>query len=375
MSLPSADVDGRLSTARLADTPKPRRRNGAVLLHASVDGWTNAPAARRRSLMYHRCRGGLLSADRDRVMGLDPLGRRAAPAESAPGLQDAETEQVDRAADAEREAREDAARGARPEPVGPVGKVEPGQPRAASPALRRTAPTARAAAVNPGYPYYSFQARTAGKVFFTDSSDGRNYVCSGTIINSEGKNSVWTAGHCVHGGQGRNWHANWVFVPSYSYGWAPYGQWTARQLWTKNNWIGSSEWASDVGVAIMNTRNGWRIVDYLGGQGITWNQSKRIAVTSFGYPAAAPFNGQSLFTCPGTTFPEWEVLWWSAETLGLPCDMTGGSSGGAWLAFFNGTTGYLNGNNSFKYNNDPNTMYSPYYDDTASSLYGSTRFL
>jgi hypothetical protein len=36
--------------------------------------------------------------------------------------------------------------------------------------------------------------------------------------------------------------------------------------------------------------------------------------------------------------PEWEWLWWSAETLGLPCDMTGGSSGGG-LAFFNRTTG------------------------------------
>jgi V8-like Glu-specific endopeptidase len=258
-----------------------------------------------------------------------------------------------------------------PKPTGPAGKVKPAKPLAAP--ARPKGAKARQAATWPGYPYYSFQARTAGKVFFT--KNGLNYVCSGTIVNSEGKNSVWTAGHCVHGGNGGNWHANWVFVPSYSAGWAPYGVWSARQLWSKTSWTNSSDFTSDMGVAIMNTQWGYRIVDYLGGQGITWNQSKRIGTTSFGYPAASPFNGLYLWICPGTTFPEWEILWWSAETLGLNCDMTGGSSGGGWLAYYNGTTGYVNGNNSYKYDNDPNTMYSPYYDDTASSLYGTTRFL
>jgi hypothetical protein len=55
--------------------------------------------------------------------------------------------------------------------------------------------------------------------------------------------------------------------------------------------------------------------------------------------------------------------------------MTGGSSGGAWLAFFNGTTGYVDGHNDYKYDNNPSTMYSPYYDDTTSSLFSSVRYL
>ena len=164
-------------------------------------------------------------------------------------------------------------------------------------------------------------------------------------------------------------------MPAYSNGSAPYGYWTARQLWSMTNWMNSSEWASDMGAAVMNTNYGWRIADYLGSQGITWNQSKYIYVTSFGYPADWPFNGQTLWNCAGGTFPEWVVLFWSSETIGLPCDMTGGSSGGGWLAFFNGTTGYIDGHNDFKYNNNPNTMYSPYYDDTASSLYNAVRYL
>ena len=53
--------------------------------------------------------------------------------------------------------------------------------------------------------------------------------------------------------------------------------------------------------------------------------------------------------------------------------MTGGSSGGAWLRWFDGNWGYINGLNSYKYNNDPNTMYSPYFGDAASSLSGGQR--
>ena len=297
--------------------------------------------------------------------------RDAKPADEAPALEQAAAEQKLDAGEDLAEAQQDAAKGEQPAPTGPAGQVEPRQPRRTSPALKAK-PLAQASAVNPGYPYYSFQARTAGKVFFT-KSNGLNYVCSGTIVNTAGRNSVWTAGHCVHdGGSGGSYHRNWVFVPSYSYGWAPYGVWSARLLFSTAGWINSRDFASDMAVAVMNPNYGYRIVDYLGGQGLTWNQPKRIAVTSFGYPADAPFDGGRLWTCPGGTFPEWEVLWWSAETLGLSCDMTGGSSGGGWLAFFNGTTGYLNGNNSYGYASSPGTMYSPYYDDTASTLYSIT---
>ena len=305
--------------------------------------------------------------------------QKARPVDEAPGHSEDKAAHKTKADRDAAKAKDDEAKGVKPEPTGPVGKTEPqaadaASPTAGSPAVP-PAKEATSSAGAPNYPYWAFAARTAGKVFFTNTSNGLNYVCSGTVVNSEGKSSVWTAGHCVHGGRGRTWHANWVFVPSYANGSAPYGRWTARQLWTTSGWAGGSEWAGDMGVSIMNTLAGWRIASYLGGQGITWNQSKRLGVTDFGYPAATPFNGQTLFTCGDTTFPEWEFTFWSAETLGLSCNMTGGSSGGGWLAFFNGSVGYLNGNNSFKYTNDPSRIYSPYYDGTASSLYASTRGL
>ena len=357
-----------LGTAGQADAASKARAAGADASVASPSAPVLTAAAERAGQAAAGQDGDATAAEALAAYWTPERMRAAKPADAAIALRDAVTRQRDRVG--QETARARGRRGVdRPAPTGPIGTIAPGSPRETSPAL-----TARASAHQPGYPASAFPARTAGKVFFTKASGG-NYVCSGTIINSEGKNSVWTAGHCVHGGRGGTWHSNWVFVPAYRDGAAPYGHWSSRQLWTKSDWSGNSEFASDIGVSIMSARAGWRIADYLGGQGITWNRSKRTAVTAFGYPAAAPFDGESLWACNGTSFPEWEFAFLSAQTLGLTCDMTGGSSGGGWLASFNGTTGYLNGNNSYKYDNDPNTMYSPHYDDTASSLYASTRGL
>src|SRR5438874_5326509 len=219
----------------------------------------------------------------------------AITADDQPGLAAAASKQKDNSNADAAHARDAVKKGEKQGPQGPAGKADGAAPLAASPALTQS--QNKTFAYQPGYPYYSFPARTAGKVFFTNASNGLNYVCSATIVWSEGRDEVWTAGHCVHGGAGGTWHYNWVFVPAYSYGWAPYGYWYANQLWTTNGWAGSSDFSNDMGVAIVGTNWGWHIADYLGGQGIAWNYSKYQYVTSFGYPAAYPFNGQSLWNC------------------------------------------------------------------------------
>jgi hypothetical protein len=300
--------------------------------------------------------------------------KAARPADDQPGLSSVAQNARKEAASQVAAARRQAAKGNRPQAADAAAKVAPQEALGSSPALQSDGVIRQQ--YTPGYQYWEFAARTSGKVYFTNTQDGYNYVCSATIVNSQGKDMVWTAGHCVHGGKGGNWHANWVFVPSYRNGWAPYGYWYASQLWTKTAWINSSELESDMGVAIVGTNYGYHIVDYLGGQGITWNQSKHIAVTALGYPAASPYDGESLQACSGTTFPTWEFLWWSSDLIGLHnCNLTGGSSGGGWLAFFDGQAGYLDGNNSFKYVNDANSIYSPYFGDRAAGLYDTTKGL
>ena len=59
--------------------------------------------------------------------------------------------------------------------------------------------------------------------------------------------------------------------------------------------------------------------------------------------------------------------------IAIPCNMTGGSSGGPWLISINGTFGYVNGHNDFKYNNDPGHMYSPYYDGDWFTVFNSAQ--
>jgi hypothetical protein len=302
----------------------------------------------------------------------------AVDANNMPAVTDGAAKQKDKNNSDAANARDAAGKGQKPAPDGPAGKGEGKAPQSSSPAL--TQGQAKTFAYQPGFPYYSFAARTEGKVFFT--SNGVNYVCSASIVYSEGRDEVWTAGHCVYDPGTGTWNYNWVFVPAYDHNWRPYGTWYAKQLWSTSGWIGGGDFSNDIGVAIMwqnwnwGTYSYWHIADYLGGQGITWNQSKYQYVTALGYPAAYPFDGESLWACTGGTAPEWTFLWWSANTLKLPCDMTGGSSGGGWITNFSEWSwGYVNGHNDYKYDNDPYTMYSPYYGDNAGNLFNATRYL
>ena len=87
----------------------------------------------------------------------------------------------------------------------------------------------------------------------------------------------------------------------------------------------------------------------------------------FGYPAAAPFNGQTLQYCNGSEFNWAEV----SSTMGLACNFTGGSSGGPWLMNFNGEFGYIDGVNDFVYSSLPGYIFSAYFGNNADALYNS----
>lgn len=248
---------------------------------------------------------------------------------------------------------------------GPSGRVEAAPPAAdAAPLATGSGSDVEPMAYNPNYPVGHPVARTSGKVFFT--SFGVNYVCSGTVVNSEGKSTVWTAGHCVS--DGAAWNYNWTFVPNYSNGSAPYGYWYANQLWTTTAWFyNNNDFANDVGSAVMNRNGGWRIVDYLGGQGIAWNYGIGYYMYAFGYPQASPFNGCCLYAENGPTYDG------GGGTIYMVNYMTGGSSGGGWLNWFDGNWGYINGHNDFKYNAYPQYMFSPYYGDQVAAVYNSVR--
>jgi hypothetical protein len=222
----------------------------------------------------------------------------------------------------------------------------------------------------PNLPVGHPTARTVGKVFFTLS--GSNFVCSGASVNTEGRATVWTAGHCLSGGG--VFASNWCFVPNYVNGAAPFGTWCAYQLWTLNGWLFNGDFDFDVGAALMFRQFGFCIVDYLGGQGIAWNFPIGQYVFAFGYPQAPPFNGQLLVAEQGPTFDGAFFTISDPGTIYMVNDMTGGSSGGPWLAFYDGNWGYINGHNDFKFNAFPAFMFAPYYGNQVANLYNTVRF-
>ncbi|MEU8264721.1 hypothetical protein AB0C02_29390 [Micromonospora sp. NPDC048999] len=253
-------------------------------------------------------------------------------------------------------------------PQGPSGSMAPAAPATEPKASGSTAAPSDMSTQSyyPNYPVGHPTARTSGKVYF--SLGGGNYVCSATIVNTEGKSSVWTAGHCLTGNQA--WATNWTFVPNYNNGSAPYGYWYAAQLWTTTAFFyNNNDFANDVGSAVMARTSGWRITDYFGGQGIAWNFAIGQYDYAFGYPAASPYNGEVLTAENGSTYDG------GGGTIYMTNYMTGGSSGGGWLMAFDGNWGYLNGHNDFKYNVLPQYMFSPYYGNQVADLYNNVRYI
>jgi len=210
-------------------------------------------------------------------------------------------------------------------------------------------------------PYTQAPTSTHGKVFFT--LGGNDYVCSGTALLSGNKSVVWTAGHCVNEGPGA-FATNWEFVPAYKDGSAPLGAYVAENLFTTSGWGNSGDFSYDLGAAVVAPAGGTALTDRVGGRGIAFNYSRSQTYNSYGYPAAPPFSGERLWKCNSPLQTSDSGA--NPATLGIGCDMTGGSSGGGWIVGSNVVSV-----NSYGYDNQPNVMYGPYQGSVAQSLYNA----
>jgi hypothetical protein len=223
-----------------------------------------------------------------------------------------------------------------------------------------------------------------GKVFF---SIGRsNYVCSGSVL-SDGDNSnlrsiVITAGHCTID-RGK-FVTNFMFVPNYDEdildnSISPQNRWYAQNL------VVNSQFASQRQFNVTAIQNDWAFavirpgtftknrtsltnpsgnLDGLAGAftySVSGFSSAGNTSTSFGYPQAAPYNGRELKYARGAIFADPNGY----GTWGMNSTLTGGASGGPWLSTFDPnspTSGSVSSVNSYKYTNDPNTMYGPNFN-------------
>lgn len=221
-----------------------------------------------------------------------------------------------------------------------------------------------------GYPWQNGGpvTRTTGKVFFT--LHGTDYVCSASSVRSTNADTVVTAGHCVNEGPGE-FASRWIFVPGYHDGQRPYGSWTARHLFAPSAWVDEGDINRDVGFAAVNVTNGRHLANVVGAQAIGFNVARGQQAYSFGYPAVGSYDGESLYYCRGTASQDDN----GTTDQGIPCDMTEGSSGGPWLSSFDPATGTgtITSVNSFGYDDMPDVMWGPYFDNTIKSIFDAAQ--
>jgi len=210
----------------------------------------------------------------------------------------------------------------------------------------------------------TYPLSTVGKIFFTNG--GRDSMCSGTAVISLNHSVVDTAGHCLY--LYGNWAQNVIFCPLYENGSTPYGCWAARALEVPSDWISAkpNDYHHDMGIAIVAPNSQGALTDAVGGAGWAYNQPVNQPFYAYGYPAGYPFDGQTRQSCSSSSGTLWQHG--AGNVISIPCNMTGGSSGGPWFIQINGNW-YLNGHNDFISSIKLGHMFSPYYDDTWYAMY------
>ena len=188
-------------------------------------------------------------------------------------------------------------------------------------------------------------------------------VCSATVVKDPahpGKsNMVWTAGHCVHAGKNGGWYRNIAFVPSYNND-GPCRRRSSRRPPRRRSLRTASGGATGRRPPTSGSSRAARraahgasydfavihVTPEKGSEGKSLEETvgsalpvdfnapavpKVADITATGYPAATPFDGQTLFQCadkPGRlSLAEAEPTMYR-----IGCTMTGGSSGGGWVA-------------------------------------------
>ena len=178
------------------------------------------------------------------------------------------------------------------------------------------------------YPY-----RAAGKFFFTQPGVG-NFVCSAGVIS---RRVIATAGHCVHRGSGgaAGFYTNFLFVPAYRNGAAPFLTWNWAFVVVTGTWAaggGGVPNAADYAMLEVQDRIVGGVPRQLGSLtgwfGWQTLSLSRNHTTKLGYPVNLD-NGQLMHQELSGNFRNT-----SPNNVEYGSHSRGGSSGGPWVQNF-----------------------------------------
>jgi hypothetical protein len=238
-----------------------------------------------------------------------------------------------------------------------------------------------------------------GKVFF--HMGGGDWQCSGSVVSDAGRSGfsmVLTAGHCGIDETSGEFASNWLFMPNWDAQPATfstacsgslYGCWTTagggglyvdRDFATAgsfNDQAVTHDWTFAVvgpGGKSGGQLDGTKATGGVGGSyPIAFSGSSTgVVLGAFGYHAGGKYHGSELTYCSGAIIQDSST---SNLTWGMPCDMTGGSSGGPWFDNYNASnqTGWtLASLNSYGYSGVKN-MYGPKFNAETQATYNAAR--
>ena len=176
------------------------------------------------------------------------------------------------------------------------------------------------------YPY-----RAVGKLFFT-VHNGSDKVCSGAVLRPR---LVLTAGHCVHSGSADGFYENFLFIPAYHEGQAPFQAWNWSWVTTTGSWVSSNGTVpnkADFAIIEVEDRifdnQVMRIGDVVGWLGYRTNALHNNHTKKIGYPGNHD-QGQIMHQVDSQ-----DVGSGTQNTWLYGSDMGRGSSGGPWVMNF-----------------------------------------
>lgn len=226
----------------------------------------------------------------------------------------------------------------------------------------------------------------SGKVLFTMGAS--QYVCSASVVSDGNANNsrslVLTAAHCAYDEVADAFATNWMFMPDFdsqpTFDCAAnrFGCWTAFALVVHDGYASEDGFTDaatlhDFAIAVVGAgTRGTQLDATVGSFGIGYSGvSTGNKLYAFGYPAAGKYKGKDLVYCAGPIFTDPNN---GDDTWGMNCDMTGGSSGGPWLASFNESTGVgtLGSLNSYGYGGLKH-MYGPVFNSDTQDVVSAAR--
>ncbi len=216
-----------------------------------------------------------------------------------------------------------------------------------------------------------FSGASSTGIIFYASKDLTTHYCTASVVDSHYGNLIIMAAHCNPG----SWMA---YVPKYQHGAAkqPYGIWAVTKVFKDSHYTGTPA-TSDYDYAfaqVAKNAKGQTIQSVTGGNWLSHTPSYSMYVTALGYPKITADSADQAIRCH-PNYPTQRLTGYRQMVL-YCTGFWGGTSGGPWITYFNGNTGYLVGITGGYEEGGPNswTSYSPIFDDRIFTLFNYAEY-